>query len=137
MARKADILKAIDQTPTLKRRTPLELWMHDHHDAFAKRLETRVVDWSALAEVFALGGLTDRYGNRPKAETARKTWQRVRKKVAAERSKTKPVPVVRAPPEFTPQRDQRSSPQSTDDILSMLKVGRQMPEPVNPKKERS
>ncbi len=61
-----------------------------NHDAFAERLERFKPDWTALAEVFAKAGLTDRRGNPPTGEAARKTWQRVR--IVAATEQTRPPP---------------------------------------------
>ena len=76
------ILDAIDTSAAVRVRSSLVLWMRENHAAFAARVSGRVVDWPALAKLFADAGLTDRNGNPPKPEAARKSWQRVRKEVA-------------------------------------------------------
>ena len=81
MQRGKDILEAIDKLDSLRVRSGLAIWMKDNHDAFADRLSKKLPDWVVLAKLFGDAGLTDRYGHPPKAETARKTWQRVRKEV--------------------------------------------------------
>jgi hypothetical protein len=43
-------------------------------------------DWTALSEALGKAGLTDRTGKPPKPETARKTWQTVRKDMARRQS---------------------------------------------------
>jgi hypothetical protein len=75
------VLEAIDKLDSLRVRSGLAIWMRDNHDAFADRLSGKLPDWVVLAKLFGQAGLTDRYGIPPKAETARKTWQRVRKEV--------------------------------------------------------
>lgn len=81
MQRGNGILEAIDKLDSLRVRSGLAIWMKDNHDAFADRLSKKLPDWVVLAKLFGDAGLTDRYGHPPKAETARKTWQRVRKEV--------------------------------------------------------
>jgi hypothetical protein len=81
MTRGKGVLEAIDKLDSLRVRSGLAIWMKDNHDAFADRLSRKLPDWVVLAKLFGEAGLTDRYGNPPKAETARKTWQRVRKEV--------------------------------------------------------
>jgi hypothetical protein len=80
------VLEAIDMLDSLRARSSLAIWMRENHDAFADRLSKKLPDWTVLARLFGEAGLTDRYGNQPKAETARKTWQRVRKEVREARA---------------------------------------------------
>jgi hypothetical protein len=94
------VLEAIDKLDSLRVRSNLAIWMRENHDAFAERLAKKLPDWVVLAKLFGEAGLTDRYGNPPKAETARKTWQRVRKEVKDARSRghvPAPSPAVPAP----------------------------------------
>lgn len=114
MARDDDLLRAIDQTDTLRSKSSLEAWMRQNHDAFAARLSERIADWSVLVKLFADAGLTDRYGKPPKPETARKTWQRVRHKVQDARTKA-PAP---APPPAAPIRPAPAADRS--DIRALL-----------------
>lgn len=96
MARAENLLRAIDLTESLRTKSSLETWLRENHDAFAARLSERIADWDVLVKLFADAGLTDRYGKPPKPETARKTWQRVRRRVADARAKRPdlgPVPV--------------------------------------------
>jgi hypothetical protein len=90
MGREPDILNAIDRIG-LQERGTLRTWMTLNHDAFAERLERFKPDWTALAEVFAKSGLTDRRGNPPTAEATRKTWQRVRIAARANPAVTRPA----------------------------------------------
>lgn len=102
--------------------------MTANHDAFSARLAERIADWNVLVTLFADGNLTDRYGNAPKPETARKTWQRVRKKVAQARAK-------RATPDQKPTQlpaaDRNTKPTTVttdnDAIRAMPPPGRKMP----------
>jgi len=81
------VLEAIDKLDSLRVRSNLAIWMRENHDAFADRLAKKLPNWVVLAKLFGEAGLTDRYGNPPKAETARKTWQRVRKEVKEVRAR--------------------------------------------------
>jgi hypothetical protein len=85
MTRGKGVLEAIDKLDSLRVRSGLAIWMRDNHDAFADRLSRKLPDWVVLAKLFGEAGLTDRYGNPPKAETARKIWQRVRNEVKSAR----------------------------------------------------
>jgi hypothetical protein len=97
MKRENAILEAIDKLDSLRLRSGLAIWMRENHDAFADRLSKKLPDWVALATLFGKAGLTDRYGNPPKAETARKTWQRVRKEVKEARARDAvPAPTLTA-----------------------------------------
>jgi hypothetical protein len=86
MAQTDDILDAIDRTNTMGARSTLSRWMRENHDAFAARLAVRRADWTVLAALFENAGLTDGEGKTATAETARKTWQRVRQHVARVRA---------------------------------------------------
>ena len=86
MKRGNGILEAIDKLDSLRVRSGLAIWMRDNHDAFADRLSKKLPDWVVLAKLFGDAGLTDRHGHPPKAETARKTWQRVRNEVKEARA---------------------------------------------------
>lgn len=104
MARGDDVLRAIDQSRTLRTKSSLEAWMTEHHDAFALRLKERIADWAILCALFEEAKLTDRSGRTPKPETARKTWQRVRQRVAEMRAEEalRPPAQRAAPVESTP-----------------------------------
>lgn len=108
MKRGNGILEAIDKLDSLRVRSGLAIWMRENHDAFADRLSRKLPDWVALAALFGNAGLTDRYGNPPKAETARKTWQRVRKEVKEARAR-KSVPAS-TPAVSQPNPGQRHRP---------------------------
>lgn len=141
MARGIDVLRAIDRSESLRTKSSLERWMRENHDAFAARLKQRIADWDVLVKFFADAKLTDRYGNPPKPETARKTWQRVRKKIQDARAKeaARP-PVQRRPPDQSappiPVRQTvRTKPTDapTDDILTRMAManrGRKMPDVI-------
>lgn len=107
--------------------------MRQNHDAFAARLSERIADWDVLVKLFADAGLTDRYGNSPKPETARKTWQRVRHKVAEVRSR-KPgrEPAQRVIEQLAPPNRPMptSVPADRADIRAMLSTGRKLPDPI-------
>jgi hypothetical protein len=65
-------------------RSPLFWWLFEHHDELAvEAAGSRVgLPWSRLCSGFAEAGLTAVDGTAVKPETARKTWQRVRKEKA-------------------------------------------------------
>jgi hypothetical protein len=65
-------------------RSPLFWWLFEHHDELAiEAAGSRVgLPWSRLCSGFAEAGLTAVGGTAVKPETARKTWQRVRKEKA-------------------------------------------------------
>jgi hypothetical protein len=104
MARGKDVLDAIDNSPSLRSRTLLSEWMRSNHDAFEQRLSKRVANWKVLTDLFAADGLTDRYGNKPRPETARKMWLRIRKEVAEDRAKRSRTRVTQAPAQATEKR---------------------------------
>jgi hypothetical protein len=68
-------------------RSPLWRWMHQNHDRLSALFEQAPPAWEVLVETFAGMGLTDRAGKNPTAETARKTWYRVRRNIAAARAR--------------------------------------------------
>jgi hypothetical protein len=112
MDRGKGVLEAIDKLDSLRVRSGLAIWMRDNHDAFADRLSRKLPDWAVLAKLFGEAGLTDRYGNPPKAETARKTWQRVRNEVKSARGNGPDQGAF--PPVSKPGRDQRRSHSVTE-----------------------
>ena len=87
MARGDGVLDAIDRSVALRSRSLLSVWMRENHDAFRERLKARFPDWKVLTDLFFEAGLTDRYGNKPKPESARKLWQRIKREIEIERSK--------------------------------------------------
>jgi hypothetical protein len=114
MTRGKGVLEAIDKLDSLRVRSGLAIWMRDNHDAFADRLSRKLPDWVVLAKLFGEAGLTDRYGNPPKAETARKTWQRVRNEVKNARGNG---PAQGAFPSASkPGQDQRRSASITEPL---------------------
>jgi hypothetical protein len=68
-------------------RSPLWRWMHRNHDRLSALFEEAPPAWEVLVETFGGMGLTDRAGRNPTAETARKTWYRVRQNIAAARTR--------------------------------------------------
>jgi hypothetical protein len=79
-------------------RSPLWRWMHRNHDRLSALFEQAPPAWEVLVETFGGMGLTDRAGKNPTAETARKTWYRVRRNVAAARARrAKPAPGASVP----------------------------------------
>jgi len=66
-------------------RSSLFWWMVENHDQLASAVEGRRLQWTRLSARFAKLGLTDANGHAPSEQTARKTWQRVRRAVAKAR----------------------------------------------------
>jgi hypothetical protein len=133
MARDKGVLAAIDKSPSLKVRSPLNVWMRENHDGFAARLSERMADWSVLAKLFGDAGLTDRYGNPPKPETARKTWQRVRAEVKASRTH-RPNPASSRTQTPTVQPANLAAPTDNSDLLRVMSEmsgqSSKMPDPI-------
>ena len=66
-------------------RSSLFWWMVENHDQLASAVGGRRLQWTRLSARFAKLGLTDAHGHAPSEQTARKTWQRVRRAVAKAR----------------------------------------------------
>ncbi|MBV8487170.1 MAG: hypothetical protein JO161_02710 [Planctomycetaceae bacterium] len=66
-------------------RSSLFWWMVENHDQLASAVGGRRLEWTRLCARFAKLGLTDANGHAPSEQTARKTWQRVRRAVAKAR----------------------------------------------------
>jgi hypothetical protein len=66
-------------------RSSLFWWMVENHDQLASAVGGRRLQWTRLSARFAKLGLTDANGQVPSEQTARKTWQRVRRAVAKAR----------------------------------------------------
>jgi hypothetical protein len=69
-------------------RSSLFWWMVENHDQLASAVEGGRLQWTRLCALFAKLGLTDANGHAPSEQTARKTWQRVRRAVAKARELT-------------------------------------------------
>lgn len=132
MARVKDVLTAIDTADVLTARSPLQEWMRANHDAFAARLANRRADWAVLAKLFTEAGLTNRYGAALEAETARKTWLRVRQQVKEARVKRQVRPLDQQPqPVRQPAKPtEKASSSGTDDIRALLSPGLKLPDPT-------
>ena len=132
MARGKDVLDAIDRSVSLRSKSLLSAWMRENHDAFRERLEAHFPDWKVLTDLFAEAGLTDRYGNKPKPESARKLWQRIKRETKLERSK--PKQPAKSPTQAQaaqqPVQPNPTAPQTTESILAMLSTGRKVPDPI-------
>lgn len=92
MSKPDPVWKALERVPSGPRRSALAQWMFANHDALQAKLGGRRADWTALAAAFAEAGVMGRGKAPPTPNTARVTWQRVRKAVAAERAMSGPVP---------------------------------------------
>ena len=77
------VLRVLSRDP---RRSPLFLWMREHHDDLAKAAKGQPIDWVPLCARFAEAGLTDGFGAPPSIEAARRTWRNVKKDVARRRA---------------------------------------------------
>lgn len=69
-----------------------------HHDEFTRRWAGRKIHWSEVCAELAALGETDTKGKPPTEVNARKTWQRVRKQVAAARAVQAVTPPSRGNP---------------------------------------
>jgi hypothetical protein len=77
--------------------------MRTNYAEFTRALEAERPSWEALCAEFADAGLIDRTGKPPSTATARKTWERVRKDVAAARTKAESKSKAAVPlPSSTP-----------------------------------
>jgi hypothetical protein len=132
MARDVDLLNAIEQSDDLRRKSTLETWLTENHDAFAARLSQRIADWAVLCELFKQAGLTDRSGRPPKPETARHTWMRVRAKVKRKRDEQAAKPAPLPPSTVRPvAKPAQPPPTQTDEILKqMTNRGAGLPDPI-------
>jgi hypothetical protein len=66
-------------------RSSLFWWMVENHDQLASAVGGRRLQWTRLCARFAKLDLTDANSHAPSEQTARKTWQRVRRAVAKAR----------------------------------------------------
>lgn len=138
MAENEDIFAAIDEADPTLSRSRLARWMRQNHDALDRRLRGHRTVWSRMEKVFADAKLTDAKGNPPNAETARKTWQRIKREVARDRAAGL-LPIAQWPADPPPERHQ--TPASTvqviepDTMPSPVKQRRSFPMSSPPKKE--
>ena len=87
MPKVREIFDRAGKRPRGAGRSLLYRWMRTNHAEFARAFEAERPSWEALCAEFAEAGLIDRTGKPPSTATARKTWERVRKDVAAARTK--------------------------------------------------
>ena len=100
----ADVLAAMVRGPA--GRSSLYLWMRENYADLLAGFQRDRPDWTALSETLGRAGLTDRTGKPPKPETARKTWQTVRKDMA------KRQPAQQAAPDPASAERLKPSPES-------------------------
>jgi hypothetical protein len=136
MDRGKGVLDAIDRSVSLRSRSLLSAWMRENHDAFQARLDARIPDWKVLTDLFSDAGLTDRYGKKPKPESARKLWQRIKKEIELERSK-KPPPrptTTRQSSSLVESRQSEATKPAaapnSDDILKRMASRSGLPDPI-------
>lgn len=77
------ILRTIERS---EQRSKLFWWMVDQHDEIIGKANGKKIDWPSVCAEAAKRGKLDRSGNPPSVVTAKKTWQRARKEVAAGRA---------------------------------------------------
>lgn len=87
-----------------KTRSPLDAYYEANHDDLLAGLQATPhrIKWGEVAAKLAEYGVMDALGNPPSEETARQTWYRVRKRMAARKPARKtnghrPVDVAPAP----------------------------------------
>ena len=71
-------------------RSPLFWWLVEHSDEFLREGATERIAWEKHCARFARLGVSDAAGKAPTPATARKTWWRVRKFLAANPPRTNP-----------------------------------------------
>lgn len=86
MARKKRDTKAILKTiAQSERRSSVFWWMVEQHDEIIENSKREPIDWRSVCADLAKRGFVDTRGKPATEANARKTWQRVRKHVAAAR----------------------------------------------------
>ena len=90
--------------------SPLFRWMRANHDVFAELVDGARPNWTAIVAAFAQMGIAQPDGSPINAATARHTWWRCRRDVAARRAKRQPAvmmatPVLEMPLVSTPAND--------------------------------
>ena len=78
--------------------SPLFRWLNANHDAFAELVDGARPNWARIAAAFAEMGIAQPDGPPINAATARHTWWRCRRDVAARRAKRRPSPVMAVAP---------------------------------------
>jgi hypothetical protein len=78
------------------RRSPLYLWLRDHHDQLAESFVRTAPAWGSIAAHLANMGLVGGWGDPPAPETVRKAWYLVRRDMARSRA-ARVAPVAGAP----------------------------------------
>lgn len=93
-------------------RSGLFWWLYSEHDRITADAAGLRLNWKTLAQEFEAAGLVTASGQPPSPETARQTWKRVRKAVAAARARAaaRPVTSRRAPVVIAPGRQEAPSP---------------------------
>lgn len=71
----------------MRRRSPLMVWLIEHHDEFAALLYKYGADWDGLAGYFSKSGLRTRAGKPLGARTVKNCWFRAQRHVAKQREK--------------------------------------------------
>ena len=104
MDRKGKLLQAlIEQLGQSDERSPLFWYLFEHHDEIVAAARGQRMRWQSLCATFEALGLTDRSGQAPSAETARRTWKRVRREVARRmREKLTGIPARKKQPRDLP-----------------------------------
>jgi hypothetical protein len=74
------------------RRSPLYLWLREHHDALTSAFAKSAPAWAALAAYLGEHGLTDGDAKHPTARGTRDAWWRVRRDVATARARRQGTP---------------------------------------------
>lgn len=71
-------------------RSPLVVWMIEHHDELGTLFTTRGVNWSRLCEYLGRQGMTNGRGEKLTPNTVRHSWLRARAAVARQRAANRP-----------------------------------------------
>ena len=88
-------MKAASRGP--RRRSPVYLWLAEHHDALVNAFRQSQPSWTALADYLSTGGVMGADGIPAKPAAVRSTWLRVQADVARKRAKYTQQAVVADP----------------------------------------
>ena len=139
------ILKVIGRTGD---RSDLFWWMVEQHDQITLKAKGNRISWSSVCAEAARRGKMDRLGQPPSVMTAKKTWQRVRKQVAAARvsaAAQPPSPInpsrmakdwrpANAPPQTPPAPRPPASPGMQNQLVTVRK-GSVQPDGYDPEEQ--
>jgi hypothetical protein len=142
------ILKTIERSGD---RSDLFWWMVEQHDEIIKKANGSRINWPSVCAAAAERGRMDRLGQPPSVMTAKKTWQRARKAVAASRTSEaaqppRPVYPSRVDKDWTPRNapppvNQEAAPAapalSLNGLMPIRKTASQDDDVYDPKAQKA